>query len=104
MEALIPAQPVAPANIGQARQPARATALGLPRGDAGAVEGFVRTPLGCQELHEVQKTRHQHCILLAHLAVELLPRGQGGKGGAQMPSGIAIKTAFTTKALPLAKE
>ena len=42
MESLIPAQPVAPAHIRQAGQPARATALGIPRGGAGAVEGFVR--------------------------------------------------------------
>jgi len=41
MDTLIPAQPVAPAHIGQVRQPARATALGIPRGDAGAVQGFI---------------------------------------------------------------
>ena len=35
MEAFIPAQPVAPANIGQSRQPAGSSALGIPRGDPG---------------------------------------------------------------------
>jgi hypothetical protein len=64
MAALIPAQPVAPANSGQAWQSARAAALGIPRGDAGAVQGFVRASLGRQHLHEVQKTGHQRRILL----------------------------------------
>src|SRR5262245_29813308 len=92
------------ANIGQARQPARAAALGIPRGDAGAVQGFVRTPLSRQHLDEVQKTRHQRIRLLTYLAIELLARGQRGEGGAQMTASIAVKTALTAKTLPLPKE
>jgi hypothetical protein len=79
MAALIPAQPLAPAHIRQAGQPARATALGRPRGNAGAVEGFVRAPLGYRERHEVQQTHHQRCLLLAHLAGELIRAGTVGK-------------------------
>ena len=75
MEAFIPAQPVAPANSSEAGQPAHATVLGIPRGDARAVEGFVRTPLGRQQRDEVQTTRHQRLIRLAHVAIELLPGG-----------------------------
>src|SRR5262249_54576511 len=35
---------------------------------------------------------------------ELLPRRQRGEGGVHMPLGLAVKTAFTAKALPLAKD
>jgi hypothetical protein len=101
LEALIPAPPVAPAHIGQAQQPARAAALGIPCGDTGALQRFIRTLLGCSQLHKMQQTRHQRLILLAHVAVALLPCGPRGKGGAQMPLGIAIKPACTAKAWPL---
>ena len=82
MEAFIAAQPVAPATIGQARQPPRAPALGISCGDAGAVQRFIRTLLGRQQPHKMQKTRDQRLILLAYLAVELLSRRQRGEGGA----------------------
>jgi hypothetical protein len=45
-KAFIPTQPVAPANIGQTGQPARAAALGIPGRDPGAMEGFIGTALG----------------------------------------------------------
>src|SRR5687767_10045824 len=45
VEAFIPAEPVAPADIGQPRQPAGAPALGIPRGNARAVQSFVETML-----------------------------------------------------------
>src|SRR5215475_1070650 len=73
MEAFIPAQPVAPANIGQARQPSGPSALGIPEGDPGAVEGFTGTALSGQEPDEMQKKRHEGRVLLADLPIELLP-------------------------------
>src|SRR5262245_15554899 len=73
-DALIPAQPIPPAHSGPAWQPARAAALGLPRGEVGAGQGFVRTPLGRPHLPAVQPTGHERRILVAHLAVALLPR------------------------------
>jgi hypothetical protein len=101
MEALIPASAVAPPYSGSAREPARTTALHLPRRDGGAVQGFVRALLGCSQLPQVQKTRHECLIRLAHLAVALLPYGQSRKGGTHMLVGRALKTACTAQALPL---
>ena len=43
-------------------------------------------------------------MLLAYLAVALLPRRQPGEGGAPMPWGIAIKSACTAKAWPRAED
>jgi len=103
-DACIPAQPVAPAPRGSARPPPRATALGLPRGEAGAVQRFRRTLLGCHPLHPRQKTRAQGLRLLAYGAVALLPRRQRGEGGAPMALGRALPAACTAKAWPLAKE
>src|SRR5919199_1674435 len=104
VESFIPAQAVAPADIGQARQPPRAPALGIARREAGAVQRFIRTLLRRQHLHQMQKTRDQRLMLLAYLAVELLPRRQAGEGGAQMTVRIAIKPALAAKALPLAED
>jgi hypothetical protein len=104
MAACIPAQPVAPADIGHARQPARATALGMARGDAGVVQRFLWTRRGGQQRHQRQKTRTQRRIVLAHLAVALLPRRQPEEGRAQMPLGRARNPACTAQAWPLATE
>ena len=104
MDACIPAQPVTPADIRPARQPPRAPALGIARGDAGAVPRFIRTLLGRQQLHQMQQARAQRLMLLASLAVALLPRRQPGEGGAPMPWGIAIKSACTAKAWPRAED
>jgi len=81
MEAFIPTQPVAPANIRQAGQPARATALGIPRAGAGAVDSFVRAPLGRQELDERQKnaTRAACCRRTCRLYGSRV--GSAGKAG-----------------------
>src|SRR5262245_12241216 len=72
MEAFLPAQPVAPANIGQARQPSGSSALGIPSWDPGAIEGFIGTALSSQEPDEMQKKRYEGRVLLADLPIELL--------------------------------
>ena len=102
-EPFIPAQAIAPADIRQAGQPARSAPLGIPRRHPGAVQGFIGPALGCHERHEVQKKGHERRLVLPHLAVELLPRGQRGKGGPQVALGIALKAPFTAKTLPLRK-
>jgi hypothetical protein len=79
MAALIPAQSVAPANIGQAWQPARAAALGIPSRDPGAVQGFIGAALGRQEVDKMQKKRAQGGLILADLPIELLRVGSCGK-------------------------
>ena len=59
MDAFIPAQAVAPADIRQAGQPACATTLGLAGQHPGAVEGFIGAVLGRQEVDEIQKKGDQ---------------------------------------------
>ena len=104
MDAFIPAQAVAPADIRQAGQPARTTALGIAGRHPGAVEGFIGTALSGQELDEMQKKRHQGRVLLAELPIVLLPGGQRRKGGPEMALRIAIKAPLTAKALPLPEQ
>ena len=101
VEAFILPEPVAPADSSQPRQPASAPALGVPRGKARAVQGFIETMRGGQEPAQIQKVDHQGNVVLAHLPIELLPRGQLGKGREQMALCIAVKAAFAAKALPL---
>jgi hypothetical protein len=75
VDAFIPAQPVAPAAIRHAGQPARPPALGIAGEDPTAIEGFRGTALGRQEVDEMQKKRHQGGMLSADLPIELLPGG-----------------------------
>ena len=103
-DAFIPAQPVAPADIRQAGQPARTPARGIAGRHPGAVEGFIGTALSGQELDEIQKKRHQGRVLMAALPIVLLPGGQRRKGGPEMALGIAIKTPRTAKALLLPEQ
>ena len=81
MAPFIPAQAVAPTNIGQARQPARPASLGIAGGDAGAVERFIGPMQGGQQLDEGQQEGPQRVVLLPDVAVELLPRGHLRKSG-----------------------
>src|SRR5262245_12104245 len=69
MEAFIPAQPVAPTNIGQAWQPSGSATLRIAGRDPGAIEGFIGTVLGGQELDEMQKKRHEGRVLLADVPI-----------------------------------
>ena len=55
MEAFIPAQPIAPPAVRQTGQPTRTTSLGIPRRDARAVQGFIGTVPGRQELDKRKK-------------------------------------------------
>jgi hypothetical protein len=101
MEAFIPAQPVAPTNIRQSRQPSGSSALGIPSRDPGAIEGFIGTALGGQEPDEMPKKRHKGRVMLADVPIALLPGGQSGEGGPEMVLGLEVTAALTTKALPL---
>src|SRR6266487_5495566 len=51
MQALIPANAVAPADVGLPGQPARATSLGIARGNARTVQGFIQAALCLHLLH-----------------------------------------------------
>jgi hypothetical protein len=47
----------------------------------------------------MQKKGHQCRVLLPHLAVELLPRGQLGKSGPQVLLRIALKAPLTANSV-----
>ena len=104
MDAFIPTQPIAPANIGQPRQPPAPTALRIPGRHPGAIEGFIGAAQGGQEPDEMQKKRDQGLLRLADLPIALLPRGPLGKGPPERALRVAGKATLTAKALPLPKE
>jgi hypothetical protein len=52
----------------------------------------------------MQKKRYQGCVLLPHLAIELLAGGQLRKGGPEMALCIAVKAPLIAKALPLPEQ
>src|SRR5215813_281385 len=98
MDAFLPAQPVAPADIGQPRQPARTTTLGIAGRPPRAIEGFIGTALGRQEPDKMQHKRDDGCVLQTDLPIVLRPSGQLRKGRPEMVLRIAVKAAFTAKA------
>src|SRR5512134_3889576 len=76
MKALIPAQPVAPADVGKPRQPTVAPALGVTGRRRGGVEQLKRTALGVELLDQGAKAGDERAVVTADQAVEL-----GGKVG-----------------------
>src|SRR5512143_2954635 len=102
MKALIPSQPVAPANISQAGQPPLPPALGIARWRRRGIERLEGTALGLEVLRPPQKALDQSGLVLAQQAVELAARWQGRKRSAQMPLGIAVKAALAPPWPPLA--
>lgn len=104
MAACIPAQPVAPAHVGQSWQPSGSSALGIPGGNAGAIEGFIGTARGGQKPDKMQTTCHEGRVLLADWPVERRPGGPRRKGGPEMTLGIALTAPLTAKTLPLPEQ
>jgi hypothetical protein len=62
VKALIPSQPMPPTNIGQPRQPACASALGIAGGNPGAVQCFVATRLRRQQRLQMEEARGQRTL------------------------------------------
>src|SRR5215211_5578843 len=104
VEAFVPAEAVAPADIGPARQPAGAPALGISRRHRRAIQGFIEPVAARQEVHQVQEARDTGPVVTAQPAIELRPLGQGRKGGAQVLLGVAVERPFASEAGPLPKE
>src|SRR5512143_3816884 len=104
MKALIPAEPVTPADIHHPRQPAQTAALGIAGRDCRGIQRLVGTRLRLQPLDQISIAGDQSVRLLPPQAVELASIRQVGKGSAQVPLRIPIKAPFTGEALPLAKE
>src|SRR6516165_8576350 len=92
---------MAPADSRQPGPPARAPTRGIAGWDPGALEGFIGTALGPQELDERQQKGHQGGLLLAALPLIVLSGGQRRQGGPERARGSAVKAARTATALPL---
>ena len=63
-------------DVGKARQPARATALGIAGQPAGAVKSCIRALLRRQGLYQMEDVQHERRLMVAQLPIPLLPRGQ----------------------------
>src|SRR5213079_2502733 len=104
MEALIPTNAIAPADIGLSGQPSAATSLGISRGNARTVQRFIQATLRLQLVHQVQTESHDDIALLTLQAIELLALRQGRKRRSQVAQRVAIEGAFAGKVRPLAKD
>ena len=103
MEALIPANAIAPADVGLSGQPSRATPLGIARGDARTVQRLVQTMLRFHLVHQEQTEGHDHIAMLLRHSIELLTVGQGWERRSQVAQCIAVVGAFARKLRPLSK-
>src|SRR6266516_8199956 len=104
VEALVPAEAVAPAAIGPARQPAGPTTLGLPRRHRRAVQGFVGPLATRQAVPQGQEARHDGRVVTAPQALQRAPRGPRGKGRAPGLGGVAVERPFASQTGPRPKE
>src|SRR5699024_6680288 len=99
-----PAQAIAPANIGQPRQPTQSAALGIARGYTHGIQGLEGTVLGTQLVYQIPEIRDQRCMLMAQQAVKLAVSRQVRESRTQMPLRIAVRAPLAAKDLPLAEE
>src|SRR5512143_2337527 len=83
MKALIPAEPMAPANVGQTWPPTVASALGIAGRYRGGVEQLNRTVLSLEPLDQVAKAGDECGLVMPDQPVELGAVGQGGKAPRQ---------------------
>ena len=72
VEAFIPANAVAPADIGLPRQPASATPLGISRRNTRTVQGFIQTLLCLYVLHQAQTEGDDGITIVPLQPIELL--------------------------------
>src|SRR6266516_3081263 len=104
VEPFIPADAIAPANVGLPGQPAGATAFGITGHRWGTIQDFIETLLGMQKQDQIQPERRDSIPLLAQEPIELAAIRQLRKGRSQMMLCIAIKGPFAGKLDPLAKQ
>ena len=74
--------------------------LGIPRRHARAVQRFIRAVLSGQEGDQRQTKGHECVVMVAHLPIALLPRGQRRKGWPQVAVRRAVEAACAPEALP----
>ena len=103
MKALIPANAVAPADVGLSGQPARATPFGIAGGDARTVQRLIQAVLRVHRLDQEQAEGHDDITIAPLQSIELLALRQGGKRRSQVAHRIAVEGAFTGKPRPLPK-
>src|SRR6266478_4297813 len=104
MEAFVPANASAPANVGLTRKPSYTTSLGITRHGSRTIEHLIGTALGLHELHQVQSKGRDGITMRTHELVELSAIRQIWKGCPQMMLRIPIKGAFAGKLHPLPKQ
>ena len=104
MEAFIPAEAVPPAAVHEARPPASATTLGIPRRHRGALEGFVEDMAAAPEVYPGEAACDKAGVVSTPQAVDRRAIGPSGKGGAEGWWRIAIARPFAGAAGPLAQE
>ena len=75
VEAFIPAQAVAPANVSLPGQPTGAPAFGRPGGNTGTVQGFIEATRSLQQVHQVAGESRQDPVVAPRQPVELTPAG-----------------------------
>src|SRR5256884_7775341 len=79
MKALIPANAVAPADVGLSGQPARATPFGIAGGDARTVQRLIQAALRVHLLEQEQAEGHDGITKTPVQAIEFVALPQGGE-------------------------
>jgi hypothetical protein len=96
-KAFVPAQTIAPADVGVVGQPSMPATLAVPDGHRRAIQSLVRTLSCVQKAHQMQDESLDELCAGAHKAVELRAIGQGRERVPQISLSVAIE-------IPLAGE
>lgn len=104
MKAFIPAEAIAPANIGLSSQPTSAAAFGVASHGRSTIQHFIAALLGMQQGDQRQPEGRDRVSMLAQEPIELATMGQLRKGGAQVLLRVAVESPFAGKLHPLTKE
>jgi len=104
MKALIPAEPIAPANICLPSQPASSSTFGITGGHRRAIQRLIGIIRAEQSMRQMQGKGDDCIAVLTLQAIELRTSRQVGKGCPQVTLGIAVEGPFALKVGPLSKE
>jgi hypothetical protein len=104
MKAFVPAEAIAPTDIGLPSQPASAAAFGIASHGRGTIQDLIAALLGLQQADQKQAERRDRIVRLAQESIELTASRQRRKRGSQVMLSIAVKGPFAGKLHPLAKE
>src|SRR5574339_756075 len=100
----VPAEAVAPANIGLACQPSCSTPFRISGGNARGVKPLEQAVLPIHHLDQRQAKGRDQAGVLSLQTIELAARRQGWKGCSQAAFCIPIKRPFTWELGPLSKQ